>query len=123
MIAGLGIDLVEVGKIAHSIRSEAFLRKVFTADEIKDCRSIKNAVERFAGKLAAKEALMKALGRGIRQEVGFTQIEVLHRATGEPFFQLSGEAGHLLNEMKVGYIHLSISHTRGMAAAVVILER
>ncbi len=123
MIAGLGNDLVEVRKIARSIRSEAFLRKVFTANEIVDCRSIRNATERFAGKLAAKEALMKALGRGIRQEVWFTQIEVLHRGAGEPFFQLNGEAGRLLEELNVEYIHLSISHTRGLAAAMVLLER
>lgn len=123
MIAGLGIDLVEVRKIARSMRSEAFLRKVFTANEIADCYSIRNSAERLAGKLAAKEALMKALGRGIRQEVWFSQIEVLHHETGEPFFHFSGKAQRLLNEMNVECIHLSISHTHGMATAVVVLER
>ncbi len=123
MIAGLGIDLVDVGRMARNIRSEAFLHKVFTANEVADCRSFRNAAERFAGKLAAKEALMKALGQGIRQGVWFLQIEVLNRESGEPYVLLRGEAEKILDELQVECIHLSISHTHGVAAAVVILER
>ena len=92
MIIGIGVDLVSIEKIAESIKSEAFRRKVFTSAEIESCESIANATERYAGKFAAKEAFMKAIGKGIRQEVWFTQIEVLNHGTGAPYIQVSGEA-------------------------------
>jgi holo-[acyl-carrier protein] synthase len=123
MIVGLGIDLVEVAKISKSLESETFRSKVFTPAEIEYCEAIKNSAEHFAGKFAAKEAFMKAIGRGIRQEVWFTQIEVRNQITGEPFIQVSGEAKIALHDLGVAHIHLSLSHTDRMSTAVVILER
>ena len=76
MLLGLGIDLISISKIAESVQSEAFKRKVFTPAEIESCESVANSAERYAGKFAAKEAFMKAIGKGIRQEVWFSQIEV-----------------------------------------------
>ena len=123
MILGIGIDLLEVEKIEKGIQSEVYLRKVFTEQEIADCRSMSNAAERFAGKFAAKEAFMKAIGKGIRQEVWFTQIEVLNRENGQPFIQANGEAQISLMELDVKNIHVSITHTKQHAAAVVVLEK
>ena len=123
MIAGVGIDLIEVEKIAASIRSEAFLRKVFTEAEIEECSSVTNSVERFAGKFAAKEAFMKAASMGIRQGVWFTQIEVLTEESGAPYVRVKGEMETTLNESGMKKIHVSITHTKNTAAAVVILEQ
>jgi holo-[acyl-carrier protein] synthase len=123
MIAGIGIDLVEVDKIARSIDSETYLRKVFTEAEIEECRSVSNAGERFAGKFAAKEAFMKAVGRGIRQGVWFTQIEVLNEASGAPYVRVMGEVEASLTQSGVKNIHVSVTHTKSTAAAVVILEQ
>jgi holo-[acyl-carrier protein] synthase len=123
MIVGLGIDLVEVKKISKSTKRDSFKIKVFTPAEIEYCEATNNSAEHFAGKFAAKEAFMKAIGRGIRQEVWFTQIEVLNRVTGEPFIQVSGEAKKVLNELGAVNILLSLSHTDRMSTAVVILER
>lgn len=122
MIIGLGMDLVEIADFERKARSDAFLRKVFTEAEIEDCRSMANSTERFAGRFAAKESFMKAIGHGIRQEVWFTQIEVLNNANGAPHVQVTGEAQRLVNNQGVKQIHVSITHTKHTAGAVVILE-
>lgn len=123
MIAGIGIDLIEVEKIATSIGSESYLQKVFTEAEIKECRSVSNSAERFAGKFAAKEAFMKAVGKGIRQGAWFTQIEVLNEESGEPYVSVNGEMESSMKEMGVKTIHISVTHTKNTAAAIVILEQ
>lgn len=123
MIAAIGIDLVDIRKMRRSIRSDAYLRRVFSEAELAECNSAHNRAERLAGKFAAKEAFMKAIGNGIRQGVWFSQIEVLHLDTGQPFLKLSREAQRRVQEMRLECLHLSISHTSGMATAVVILER
>ncbi|MBT3313075.1 MAG: holo-ACP synthase [Anaerolineae bacterium] len=122
MIIGIGVDLVSIEKIAESIKSEAFRRKVFTSAEIESCESIANATERYAGKFAAKEAFMKAIGKGIRQEVWFTQIEVLNHGTGAPYIQVSGEAEKTSLLLGVEKMHISISHAEGMAVAMIVLS-
>jgi len=84
MILGVGIDLVSISKLEKSLLSETFKRKVFTEVEIAMCEHVVNSAQRYAGKFAAKEAFMKAIGKGIRQEVWFSQIEVLNQDTGAP---------------------------------------
>ena len=123
MIVGIGIDITEIEKIAKNIEGEAFQRKVFTPAELEACSEVKNSIEHLAGKFAAKEAFMKALGAGIRQEVWFTQIEVLNDESGRPYINVSGEAGKQLEASGAKRVHVSISHSGGMAVALVILER
>lgn len=122
MIIGVGVDLVDIQKIRESIKQRDFTFKVFTTEEIEICEGFVNAEEHYAGKFAAKEAFMKAIGRGIRQEIWFTQIEVLNNKNGMPFIQLSGEAQRVTTVLDVRKILLTISHSKGMAVAVVILE-
>lgn len=122
MIIGLGVDLVDIQKIRESIKRLDFRCKVFTVEEIKICEGFTNAEEHYAGKFAAKEAFMKAIGHGIRQEIWFTQIEVLNNENGMPFLQLTGKAQRITTELNVEKILLTISHSNGMAIAVVILE-
>jgi len=122
MILGIGIDITEIERIAKSIESEAFQRKVFTSAELKSCMEIKNSAECLAGKFAAKEAFMKALSAGIRQQVWFMQIEVLNDESGKPYITVSGEAERRLQQSGAQQMHVSISHSGGMAVAVVILE-
>jgi len=123
MIAGIGIDLIEIAKIAPDLLSEPYLRKVFTEAEITECSSAVNSAERFAGKFAAKEACMKAAGKGIRQGAWFTQIEILNEESGAPFIRVGGEMETSMQVMRVTKIHVSVTHTRNTAAAVVILEK
>lgn len=122
MILGIGVDITEIEKIERGGDSETFLRRLFTAAELRAVADFQNRFEHLAGKFAAKEAFMKALGAGIRQEVGFTQIEVLNEESGRPHLTLSGEAKARLAELGAQAAHVSISHSGGMAVAVVILE-
>ena len=122
MILGVGIDLVGIARIAASTQRESFVRKVFTPDEIAACAGLSNPAEHYAGKFAAKEAFMKAIGKGIRQRVWFTQIEVLSSESGAPSIRAKGKAARTAKEMGVTRIHTSISHSEGMAVAIVILE-
>jgi holo-[acyl-carrier protein] synthase len=123
MIAGIGIDLIEVEKVAKNMHSEVYLRKVFTEAEIEECRSAVNSAERLAGKFAAKEAFMKAIGKGIRQGVWFTQIEVLNEESGAPYIRVNGEIETSMNELGVKHIRVSVTHTKSTAAAIVTLEQ
>jgi holo-[acyl-carrier protein] synthase len=123
MIVGLGIDLVQVEKIAKNLENPGFKTKTFSPQEIALCETLKNSAERFAGKFAAKEAFMKALRVGIRHEVWFTQIEVLNRTSGEPYIVTNEKAQDTLRNKGKVQVHLSISHTSGFAIALVILEK
>lgn len=123
MIIGIGIDITEIEKFAKNIEGDAFQRKVFAPAELESCSGTKNNADCLAGKFAAKEAFMKALGAGIRQEVWFTQIEVLNDESGKPIVNVSGEAQKRLEESGAKQVHVSISHSGGMAVAVVILEK
>jgi holo-[acyl-carrier protein] synthase len=122
MIRGIGIDITEVEKIAKSLESEAFQQKVFTSAELKTCSEIKNKAECLAGKFAAKEAFMKAIGAGLRQGIWFIQIEVLSDESGKPTVRVNGEAAKRLEDNGAKQIHISISHSGGLAVAVVILD-
>jgi len=122
MIVGIGIDLVDIQKIEESARNEAFLRRVFTPIELQSVERYANKADHLAGKFAVKEAFMKAIGAGIRQEVWFDQIEVWNDKSGKPQVQVKGEAERRLKESGSAHIHVSISHSKEMAVAVVILE-
>lgn len=123
MIAGIGIDLVDVASMERSIQSPAFLRRVFSAAELADCPPHQNRAQHLAGKFAAKEAFMKAVGKGIRQGLWFSQVQLLHDGQGQPYLQVSGAAECAARELTVASFHVSICHTRGMVTATVILER
>ena len=123
MIVGLGLDLVDVRKLASSLKRESFRRKVFTPAEIAACSRLKNSSECYAGKFAAKEAFMKAIGSGLCQGTWFSQIQVLGKATGEPSITLTGEARRIFQSLGSISVRVSISHSSGFAVAVVVLEK
>lgn len=125
MVLGLGTDLIEISRIQASIEryGEQFLQRVFTPGEIAYClRKKRNAAESFAARFAAKEAGAKALGTGISQGISWREIEV-HRAPGQrPELKLSGRAADRAVNMGVRTISLSLTHSKDVAMAVVILE-
>jgi len=122
MIIGIGIDLVSINDFSQKLKSRSFIGKVFTETEIAYCESFASSSEHFAGKFAAKEAFMKAIGKGIQQGVWFQQIEVKNKQTGAPSLAITRQALEISNELGVAEIHLSISHSDGYAVALVILE-
>ena len=124
MIVGTGIDIAEVNRIANSIArfGRRFLERVFTADEIRYCESKANKAERYAGRFAAKEAAMKALGTGWSRGVRWRDCEVARMPGGRPTITFHGKAGEIAAKLGVRNAALSISHTEEQAIAQVILE-
>ena len=124
LIIGMGVDLAEVARIQKAIErhGEPFLRRVYTAAEREYCERFKNKYERFAGRFAAKEAAMKALGTGWRRGVRWVDFEVVRELGGRPTIRLDGEARKIAEELGVKRIALSITHTEVQALAQVIFE-
>jgi holo-[acyl-carrier protein] synthase len=122
VILGIGLDVVDVARMAERLGRESFRRKVFTTDEIEACRAVRRSDECFAGKFAVKEAFMKALGAGIRQGIWFTDIEVVNDEAGAPHAELTGRAAELLEAQRPSRIHISVTHSAGLAIGLVILD-
>ncbi len=125
MIVGTGTDLIEILRVAESIEryGERFLQRIYTPAEIAYCRRKKhNAAESFAARFAAKEAGAKALGTGIAKGVAWSEIEVIHLPGGRPALRLHGRAAERAAKMGITEAHVSLSHSRDLAIAVVVLE-
>jgi holo-[acyl-carrier protein] synthase len=124
MIVGLGVDITEVDRIEAAIerRGRRFLERLFTPTEIGYCQTHRHRAERFAGRFAAKEAAMKALGTGWARGVRWVDIEVVRERGGKPTLKLSGESRSIADCLGVKNIALTITHTGNTALAVVIFE-
>ena len=122
MIVGVGCDIIEIERIARAIKSESFIRRVFTAEEAAYCqRRGQQAAASFAARFAAKEAVLKALGTGLR-EGSLQEIAVDNDGLGKPLVQLSGHFAMLAKQLGVKNIQISLSHSRELATAYVIME-
>jgi holo-[acyl-carrier protein] synthase len=125
MVLGLGSDLIEINRIQQSLDryGERFLQRVFTVGEIAYCqRKIKHAAESFAARFAAKEAAAKALGTGISRGISWREIEVRREPGERPTLSLNGRAAERAEAMGVRRIHLTLTHGRDAALAVVLIE-
>jgi len=124
MIVGMGIDVAEVNRIRAVIESqgERFRRRVYTEEEAAYCEQFKNKYERYAGRFAAKEAAMKALGTGWSRGVRWVDVEVVRQRGGRPTISLKGEAKKIADALGVRNIALSITHTAVQAIAHVVFE-
>lgn len=123
MLDGLGIDLVEVGRIkrAHERWGERFLNRVFTADERAYCMKKALPEQSLAARFAAKEAVLKAIGTGLSGGTRWTEVEVVNRKSGKPEVRLGERITRRIGNRK---ILLTISHTRELAIAqAILLER
>ncbi|MGH9610338.1 MAG: holo-ACP synthase [Bryobacteraceae bacterium] len=125
MIVGVGTDLAEVARIRKSVEQfrDRFLKRVYTDAERAYAFGKANVAERLAARFAAKEAGMKAIGTGWRCGVGWRDFEVINDAAGKPSLRLSGTGAEIAGRLGVSRISLSLTHTRELAFAVVILER
>jgi holo-[acyl-carrier protein] synthase len=124
MVLGVGTDLIEIERIEASMDrfGERFLSRVFSAGEIAYCRRKRQPAESFAARFAAKEAGAKALGTGISRGVSWKEIEVTREMGERPMLHFNGRAGELAAAMGVRRVQLSLSHSRGLAIAMVVVE-
>ncbi|MCI7569569.1 holo-[acyl-carrier-protein] synthase [Desulfovibrio sp.] len=122
MIIGLGLDVTELPRIArmHEKYGDAFLKKLLTPNEQAHVPAA--PVPFLAGRFAAKEAAVKALGSGFSGGIGLHDIEILPSAAGKPLLHFHGPAAALALRLEVEQQHVTITHDRHVAAAVVILE-
>ena len=124
MILGLGIDIIEVERIrsSHERFGDRFLNRILHPNEIGYCLSHRVPAPFLAARFAAKEAISKAFGTGIGAQLGWHDMEVGRKESGEPFVILHGGGQQLLQERKARAVLISLSHTQAHAAAVAILE-
>ena len=118
-ILGIGTDIVECPRIGKMIEQygELFLRRVYTEREIRYCQARKHAIEHFAGRWAAKEAILKAMGTGWSRGIAWTDIEVRNGEAGQPQVMVCGVAKEVARERGIADILISISHCRTYATA------
>src|SRR5260370_36339048 len=124
MILGAGVDLAEVARIREAIGryGDRFIRRIYTDGEIAYVERKANRFERYAGRFAAKEAGMKAIGTGWKRGVRWQDFEVSNLPSGRPTLQLHGECARIASQLDVRNISLSITHTAAEGVAIVILE-
>ena len=124
MIVGLGVDIAEVDRIqaAMTRHGRAFLERIFTPAEIAYCDRHRNRGERYAGRFAAKEAAMKALGTGWSRGVRWVDIEVTRLPSGQPTLSLHGATREIAERLGMRRAVLSITHSGNTALAQVIFE-
>ena len=123
-VVGIGVDLVDVERIQHSIDrfGERFVERVFTEGEIAYCQSMKFPARHFAARFAAKEAVSKAFGTGIGKAMGWRDIDVHKKESGEPFLVLHRGADTLARDRGVTSALITLSHTDDHAIAMIVVE-
>jgi holo-[acyl-carrier protein] synthase len=125
-ILGIGTDITECLRIAQMIErhGELFITRVYTPAEIQYCQSRKQATQHFAGRWAAKEAVLNAVGTGWRRGISWRDVEILNQRGGKPMVALHGGVRDVAEELGVGQILVSISHCRSHATAYALaIER
>ena len=124
MILGTGIDIIEVARVkaSHERFGERFLNRLLLADEIAYCLSHKNPAPFIAARFAAKEAISKAFGTGVGAQLGWQDMEIRRKESGEPFVVLHGKGEQLFASRGAKRLLISLSHTANYAAATAILE-
>ncbi len=126
MIVAIGVDHAEVERIARAVDhpkwGARFRRRVFTSSEIEYCEKRRRYAESFAARFAAKEAVMKALGTGMRG-VAFQEVEVVREPGVAPQIRLHGQAVKRAEVLGIDRWHLALTHTDQLSTAFVVAER
>jgi holo-[acyl-carrier protein] synthase len=124
MIFGIGIDLIEIERIQQNLEKHGsrFEEKVFTPTERAYCRSMPIPAQHYAARFAAKEAFLKALGTGWAKGITWQDVGIENLPSGMPRLVVTGRAREIAEERGVGAMHVSLSHSRGNAVAVAVLE-
>ena len=118
-LISIGTDIIECVRIAQMIEKhgEVFLQRVFTQREILYCSSRKAATQHYAGRWAAKEAVLKVLGTGWAKGIQWTDLEVVNEVSGAPIIKITGKAAEIARERGIRDVIITISHCRAYATA------
>lgn len=121
MIFGIGTDIIEIARIESALKKhgEAFFERLFTDKECAYCRTYKHVAPHFAGRFAAKEAIVKAIGTGFTGDVQWQDIEILNDNLGKPVVMFHGK---LAEKYRGKEVLLSISHCKSYATATAIVQ-
>ncbi len=123
MVYGIGTDIIEVERVGALVdKGPSYINHVFTQREIDFCESKRNKHQHYAARFAAKEAFMKALGTGWNLGISFVQIEVVPDELGKPEIVLHGRALEYADQEEIIRIHVSITHIKELANAIVVIE-
>lgn len=124
LIYGTGIDIIETERVGSQVdKSRGFRDKVFTPAEIEYCESRKSRAENYAARFAVKEAFFKALGTGWRGGLAFNEVEVINDDLGKPGLVFYGKTKEYTEKNIFKDIHVTISHIKSIAVALVIIEK
>jgi holo-[acyl-carrier protein] synthase len=123
MIKGVGIDVIEINRMKELIENynQHAIEKIFTQKEIQNSIREKLKYNYYAGRFAAKEAAMKAIGKGLSHGISWKDIEILNDNNGKPVLNFYGQALKYAEEIAAHNKEVSISHSKTIAVAIVIL--
>ena len=125
-ILGIGVDIVDNFRIKKSIKNKSFVKRVFTFNEIKKSKKLNNKINYFAKRFAAKEAFVKALGEGFRNNINFHDIDVSNDKKGKPIINISNNVKYFLKKkfkLNKFKIFLSLSDEKKYSIAYVIINK
>ena len=123
-VLGIGVDIVEIERFAAAMErsGQALVNRLFLPGEQAYCATQREPALCYAARFAAKEAVSKAFGTGIGAQLGWQDIEIRRKESGEPFVVLHGKGAELFAARGARQLHLSLTHTENYAAATAILE-
>ena len=124
-IIGIGVDIIDNNRIKKSIKNQNFIKRVYTTKEINNSKSVKNRVSFFAKRFAAKEAFVKALGSGFRNNLNFKDIEILNDKLGKPYYNLNKKIQKNLKKFSTSKsldLFLSLSDEKFYSVAFVTIQ-
>ena len=124
-ILGIGVDIIENKRIKKSIRSSIFKKKIYSSEELKQSKLIKNKVAYFSKRFAAKEAFSKALGTGFRMNLNFKDIEVVNDKMGKPYYVTNKKITNIIKKkfkIKNFNCFLSITDEKKYSTAFAIIQ-
>ena len=124
-IIGIGVDVIENKRIKKLIKNKNFIKRTYSMNEIKKAKNIKNKINFYSKRFAAKEAFAKTLGTGFRNDLNFKDVEILNNKIGKPYFLISRKINDLIIrrfKIKKFNLFLSISDEKDYSVAFTILQ-